>query len=186
MQAIGASPDDHRGAVHLAVMQEPWLSHVVAGRKTIESRFSRAFVPPHGLVKSGDLVVFKRVSGAICATAGVARVDFHDLHHYDVARIRDQLSSALCADATFWAERRYARFATLMHLCDVREVPEVHVVKRDRRGWVVLKDNLDVHADQLQFGLESPSAPARRAVDYDDRETKRTRRQLTLPGLLAA
>jgi hypothetical protein len=34
----------------------------------------------------------------------------------------------------FWEERADAAFATLMRVVDVRELPDVHIPKRDRRG----------------------------------------------------
>ncbi len=60
---------DPARAVHLAVMLEPWLSLVLSGRKTVESRFGKHPVPPYGTVTPGDIIVFKRSSGPVLALA---------------------------------------------------------------------------------------------------------------------
>lgn len=186
MTALCGGPSRAGGRVHLAVMREPWLSDVLAGRKTIESRFARAVVPPYGVVGVDDLLLFKRAAGPVCATARVAHVAFHDLAREGVEGIRERFSAALCADDAFWADRRDARYATLMHLDDVRPVPDLHVDKRDRRGWVVLDDVPPVHADQLQLaglGGSPSSAPRLAPVEFP---AEQHADQLVLPGLLAA
>lgn len=53
--------------VHLAVMVEPYLSRVLDGSKTIESRFSRKKIAPWGRVSSGDVVVLKKSGGSFVA-----------------------------------------------------------------------------------------------------------------------
>ena len=53
--------------VHLAVMVEPYLSRVLDGSKTIESRFSRKKIAPWGRVSSGDVVVLKKSGGGFAA-----------------------------------------------------------------------------------------------------------------------
>lgn len=187
MTALGAQSGERAVHVHLAVMREPWLSHIMAGRKTIESRFSRALVPPHGVVETGDVLLFKRAAGPVCAMARVADVDFHDLAHDGLDAIRARFATALCADNdAFWSDRNDARYATLMHLSDVRPVSDLYVNKRDRRGWVVLEDGPHIHADQLQLvGLAGPH-PRRHGREPAQLEAEPGAGQLVLPGLLAA
>jgi hypothetical protein len=185
MTALGARAGECDARVHLAVMREPWLSHVMAGRKTIESRFSRALVAPHGVVETGDLLLFKRAAGPVCATARVAEVGFHDLAREGLDAIRARFGAELCADEAFWSERGDARYATLMHLRDVRTVSDLYVEKRDRRGWVVLEDGPHIHADQLQLdGLAAPHPRRQRLEPVLAGEPKLG--QLVLPGVLAA
>src|SRR5882757_5711201 len=57
--------------IHLAVFVEPYLSFVLEGKKTVESRFSVNRHAPYEQVRSGDLIVLKKSSGPIC---GVCRV----------------------------------------------------------------------------------------------------------------
>jgi hypothetical protein len=137
---------------HLAIFQEPYLEYVMQGTKTIESRFGRNLVAPHGIVKTGDLLLLKRVSGPI---VGLARIGFVHSYALDEAtwrEIRKRFSRALCAhDAEFWAKRRYARFATLMQITHRATIDPVTVAKQDRRGWVVLQKITAVHEEQMSL-----------------------------------
>src|SRR5688572_1110592 len=57
--------------VHLAVVREPYLSLIITGKKTIESRFSRHDRPPYGCVMRGDVLLLKEPAGPIVAIAQV-------------------------------------------------------------------------------------------------------------------
>jgi len=65
--------------IHLAVFVEPFLTFVLEGRKTVESRFSIHRRPPFGCVRSGDLVLIKESGGPIVAMAEVSRVWYYQL-----------------------------------------------------------------------------------------------------------
>lgn len=136
--ALAARP---HGAVHLAVLVEPFLSFVLDGSKTIESRFASTRVAPYRCVEPGDLVLLKRASGAIVAAARVGPVWFFrghprldvELHQLFGARLRDDVEG-------FWDDRRAARYATLIQLDQVAHLSEpLACPKADRRGWVVLQ-----------------------------------------------
>ena len=45
--------------IHLAIFVEPYLTYVLDGKKTVESRFSINRSPPYKKVKSGDIVFVK-------------------------------------------------------------------------------------------------------------------------------
>lgn len=124
-------------SVHVAVMAEPYLSYILSGVKTVESRFSARRFAPYGRVHDGDMILFKAVSGPIVGAAIVASVRQFEL---DEESWKDAQSSsaALCADEAFWDARRNASFAVLMDLQTVRRLDPVRFHKRDRRGWVVL------------------------------------------------
>lgn len=167
---------------HLAVMREPYLSYVLAGRKTIESRFSRVQTPPYGRVGCGDLLLLKEVGGPVSALATVASADFYVLDPDTFRYLRDRFAAALCAhDPEFWEERNDARFATLMRLDDVMPIRPLAVGKRDRRGWVVL-GAAGLHRGQLGFDLgDARAAPQRLLADHtadDDLATEPTSAQL--------
>jgi hypothetical protein len=65
-----------RQGVHLAVMVEPYLSFLLQGRKSIESRFSRNAIAPYYQIETGDLVLLKLTGGPVlgCFTAAEPRV----------------------------------------------------------------------------------------------------------------
>lgn len=131
------------GRAHLAVMHEPYLSLILAGRKTVESRFGKRQIAPYGQVSRGDVLLFKHQSGPVAALAEVRHADFYVLDPPTWELVRERFARSLCAnDPTFWEQRRLARYATLMRLGAVRPIEPITVKKRDQRGWVVLHPEL--------------------------------------------
>lgn len=127
-------------SLHLAIFVEPFLGYLLAGQKTVESRFATRRCPPYGRVRYGDLVLVKQSGGAILGLCEVAETWFYHLDPASWRTIREDFAHALCAqDPTFWEARQAASFATLMRVSAVRSLPPIRCPKRDRRGWVVLK-----------------------------------------------
>lgn len=136
--ALASLLDDPRVGVHLAVMLEPFLSCILNGQKTIESRFSKNAIAPYSKVAVGDLVLLK--AGPVVGAFIVSSVDFVALHGDHLARLRRDHAAAICAeDDEFWNVRANKRYATLTGVSEVRKLPPVTVPKRDMRGWVVLR-----------------------------------------------
>lgn len=159
---------------HVAVMREPYLSYVLAGRKSVESRFSRHRVAPFDQVGIGDLLLLKAQSGPVTGIARVAHVDSYVLDPATWASIRERFSAALCAeDDQFWADRGDARYATLIRITGAVAIEPLALEKRDRRPWVVLvpRAHLEVHRNQLPLVPEEPSeprcAPTRVVISYE-------------------
>lgn len=127
--------------IHLAVFVEPYLTFVLEGRKTVESRFSVNRHAPYEQVHSGDLILLKKSSGPICGICSVSNVWYYRLDPSTWAEI-EQHAAALCMDdSPFWSKKRNASFATLMRLENVVSISELPVDKVDPRSWVVLKDS---------------------------------------------
>ena len=75
------------------------------------------------------------------AVARAGSPSFHELDEGILDEIRDRFAHELFAeDEAFWEERRQKRFASLIPLQDVVETPDVDVPKRDRRGWVTIRE----------------------------------------------
>lgn len=127
-------------SLHLAVLVEPYLTYLLDGRKTVESRFSTRAIPPFGRVLPGDVVLLKAASGPVLATCTVEAVWSYRMNRESWDEMRDRFGRALCAEGTFWTDRRHANYATLLRVANVVQLPPIAVPKRDRRGWVVLKD----------------------------------------------
>jgi hypothetical protein len=125
--------------VHLAIFHEPFLSLLLAGRKTVESRFSVNRVAPFGAVSREDLILLKRSTGPIVGIALAGDPGFYELDPASWATIRRRFATAICApDNAFWAARARARYATLIPIKAALALAPFPIVKRDRRGWVLL------------------------------------------------
>jgi hypothetical protein len=137
LAAIGAG--DPSGALHVAVMRQPYLAYLLEGRKTIESRFSVNRVCPFESVRVGDVLALKVQSGPLVGVALVEHAAFYELDPNVWQTLQRRFARPLCAeDPQFWADRSAARYATLMRVRDPRPIPPLAVAKRDRRGWVRL------------------------------------------------
>jgi len=134
---------DHRNNVglHLAVVLEPYLRFILDGSKQVESRFSRNGCAPFERVAAGDVVLLKRSSGPVIGFCRVSDVWNYRLTQGSLDAIKDRFGAAICPQPGFWEQRRDAGFATLMRIDAVQQLPEMAIPKRDRRGWVVLRDN---------------------------------------------
>lgn len=129
-------------AIHLVVMREPYLGRVLAGTKTIESRFLRVRAAPYGVVAPGERLLLKRAGGPVVAEATAAAVrQYADLTPDQIDALLKEHASGLRLDDDFAARARGCRYAVLIWLADVRRLAApLRVEKRDRRAWVRLDD----------------------------------------------
>lgn len=125
--------------IHVAIFSEPFLSLVLAGTKTVESRFSRNRCAPYGEVGDGDIILIKEVAGPICGVALAKRTWCYDLVTEPIERIKDRFGAGIWADDEFWSSRADALYATLIELEATASISPVYCDKRDRRGWVSLR-----------------------------------------------
>lgn len=133
--------------IHVAIFSEPFLSSVLDGSKTVESRISRVRCAPFGEVTRGDVILIKEVAGPICGIALASEVWFFDLSLEPLDRIRSRFGKYICGDDEFWASRADAGFATLIELAEITTISPLQFEKRDRRGWVSLRSK------QLSFAI---------------------------------
>jgi hypothetical protein len=129
----------HHG-IHLAVMREPFLTYVLNGSKTIESRFSRHRIAPYNQVNAGDLVLLKKSSGSIIASFVVAHARQYELDDATLYRLRKKYGGAIAGDESFWQQQQDKRYATLLTIGTLRLHTAMSISKRDPRGWVVLQN----------------------------------------------
>jgi hypothetical protein len=129
--------------LHVAVMIEPYLSAILSGAKTVESRFSANRCAPYLGVERDDIILFKRSAGPVCAVASVCQVTYYELSPAILSHIREEYSSRLCAvDDDFWHTRSNKQFATLIEVERTSAVAPFAIAKRDRRGWVTCRSDL--------------------------------------------
>ena len=125
--------------IHVAIFSEPFLSFVLSGKKTIESRFSRNRCSPYGEIGDGDIILLKQVAGPICGVTLAKRAWHYDLAIEPLSRIRDRFGAEIRADNEFWASHADALYATLIALSATTSIAPVRCNKRDRRGWVTIR-----------------------------------------------
>ena len=126
--------------VHLAVLVEPYLSLILDGKKTIESRFSQNRQTPFERVFPGDILLLKRSSGPIEGLCIVSDSWFYRLKPETWTEI-EKFRQALCMDnSEFWQEKRKALYGSLMRIAYVERLPPFQTAKLDPRGWVTLRE----------------------------------------------
>lgn len=142
--------------IHLAVFVEPYLTYVLDGTKTIESRFTKRAGPPYQRVAAGDVVLLKKAGGRLLAVCRVSDAWFYELGPAAWASVEDRFLTAMRVSREFLRDRRSANYVSLMRLDDVHQIEPLRVSKRDRRGWVVVHDPLsprDVPPETTQLSL---------------------------------
>ena len=140
---------------HLVILKKPYLDAIVAGQKTIESRFTRTRHYFFGQAQPGDRLFLKVSSGPVCAVATVAAVKyFENLTPQEIADIKRRYNHYICADEQYWQSKADCKFGFLVRLEDVELIEPRQISKKDWRAWVVLtaKEN---------FGLLNPAAITR-------------------------
>lgn len=65
--------------IHLGIFSEPYLTYMLDGKKTIESRFSKNRILPYNQISKEDVVIVKKFSGDVLAYFTVKEVLFFSL-----------------------------------------------------------------------------------------------------------
>jgi hypothetical protein len=137
-------------ANHLVILKKPYLDAILAGRKIIESRFSKTRPYAFGHVRVGDKLFFKQSSGPVCATAKVKSVrNYENLTPAQIIGIKEQYNRDILGSDEYWRSRNDNRSGFLVWLGEVKTIPPVRINKKDWRAWVVLTEEED-------FGLLKP------------------------------
>lgn len=127
--------------LHLGVFVEPFLTYLLDGKKTIESRFSARRFAPYQQVKEGDILLIKTSGGPIVGVCQIVHVWYYELDPPSWSEIKNRFADAICAEGTeFWTSRERAAYATLLQVTNVLAIEPIAFPKRDRRGWVVLNE----------------------------------------------
>ena len=146
-------------SLHLALLTEPFLSLLMNGTKTIESRFSRVRCAPYGCLARGDVIAVKKTGGPVLGAFIAGPVTSHQLTRARVTELRERFAAQLCAsDDGFWEQRSGCAYATLVAVEHVRHLPGITFPKKDRRGRVQLTQALT----QDTLLCQEPSMRSRR------------------------
>ncbi len=132
---------------HLVILEKRYLEAIVAGRKRIEARFSRAKRSGCGRVAAGDRLFLKEISGPVraVATAGAVK-NFEGLTPEKITELKERYNEGIGAGERYWRSKSGCKFGFLVWLEEVKAIEPVRVAKKDWRAWVVL-------TEQEDFGL---------------------------------
>ena len=85
---------------HLAIFQQPFLELILAGKKTIESRFSQKKISPYGQINVGDVVLMKKSGGNVLGEFTVKNVlEFEKISRTKLQEIKEKYSKEICSEA---------------------------------------------------------------------------------------
>lgn len=132
-----------RVGVHLAILVEPYLSRIMDGSKTIESRWSMNRGVPYGVVRHGDVILFKRSGGPIVGVGTASNATSMSLHDRDQVRaVLDGVGAALGVGHDFYSLVAEKKFVTLITLEKVVPLDgsAIRCGKTGQAGWVVLRE----------------------------------------------
>lgn len=128
--------------IHLAVFNEPFLSLIFEGVKTIESRFSLNKVTPFQKIFVGDIIVMKKAGGPILGIAKAKSVFyFSNLNTDKIATLKVKFGTRIAweQDPDFFANKSTSNFLTLVELDEIKKVEPINTGKNDRTAWSVLR-----------------------------------------------
>jgi ASC-1-like (ASCH) protein len=124
---------------HLVILKKPYLDAILAGRKTVESRFYRTKHKWLSQISAGDKLFLKASSGPVMATATIADVrHFDNLTPPQIKELKTQYNHLIAGDEQYLQDKNNSQFGILCWLKDVRPITTRFIRKADWRAWVVL------------------------------------------------
>lgn len=132
-------------SLHVAILLPKYLTEILDGSKTVESRLMKNSQPPLGCVKQGDRIYFKQSAGPFRATAVAANVEeYHDLTVESLRGLCTKYNPKVRGEANYWQAKRESRYAVFVTL---REVEPIDVGPEFRgsswKAWFVLDPGAD-------------------------------------------
>ena len=125
---------------HIAILRQPFFDMVLAGEKTIESRWGMNRGAPYGKISVGDEILLKETGKYVTAIAKAKRVEFFELTPEKVEEIRIKYGKAIGADKfEDWQSTLQKKYCTLIWLEDVKRIEPLKVPRSNGAGWIVLK-----------------------------------------------
>jgi ASC-1-like (ASCH) protein len=126
---------------HLVILKKPYLDAILAGRKRIESRFSKTRRYAFRRVLPGDKLFLKVSSGPVCATATAAAVkNFENLTPRQIIEIKQRYNDYIRGSDEYWRSKMNCKFGFLVWLKDIEPLEPVRIHKKDWRAWVILTE----------------------------------------------
>lgn len=125
--------------LHLGIFAEPYLTYMLDGRKTIESRFSKNKNLPYKKISKKDIVIVKKSSGNVIAYFTIQDVLFFDLNITPIEEIKNKYGSKLYVDEEFWNHKKDSRYATIIIIDKLFKLVPFSISKKGMQTWIVLE-----------------------------------------------
>lgn len=129
--------------IHLGIFSEPYLTYMLEGKKTIESRFSKNKIMPYNQITKDDIVIVKKSSGDVLAYFTIKDILFFDLNTTSIEAIKTKYSKQLCVDETFWISKKNSNYATLIIIDKLFKLKPFHINKKGMQTWIILSGGKD-------------------------------------------
>lgn len=125
-------------SIHLGVFTEPYLSYMLEGKKTIESRFSKNKILPYNQINKEDIVLIKKSGGDIVGYMTIKDVLFFSLKDTTIEEIRNKYQNGILANDEFWNLKKDANYATLIFIDKIYNLKPFHINKKGMQTWIKL------------------------------------------------
>lgn len=124
--------------IHLGIFSEPYLTYMLDGKKTIESRFSKNRIVPYNKITKDDIVIIKKSSGDVLGYFTIKNVLFFDLNTVSINEIKEKYYKQLCVDEEFWITKKNSNYATLIIIDKLYKLKPFHINKKGMQTWIIL------------------------------------------------
>lgn len=125
--------------LHLGVFTDPYLTYMLEGKKTIESRFSKNKILPYNQISKDDIVIVKKSSGNVVAYFTIKEILFFDLNETSINEIKNKYNKQLCVNENFWIIKSNSNYATLIMIDEIVKLIPFHIDKKGMQTWVKFK-----------------------------------------------
>lgn len=124
--------------LHLGIFSEAYLTYMLEGKKTIESRFSKNKILPYKQISKDDIVIVKKSSGNVLAYFTIKKVLFFDLNETSITEIKAKYNNELCVNDEFWISKKDCNYATLIVIDKLVKLKAFHINKKGMQTWIKL------------------------------------------------
>ena len=124
--------------LHLGIFANPYLTYMLDGKKTIESRFSKNKIQPYNQISKDDIVIVKKSGGNVVAYFTIKDVLFFNLNETPIDEIKNKYNKQLCVDEHFWISKSNSNYATLIIIDKIVKLTPFHIDKKGMQTWVNL------------------------------------------------
>lgn len=125
--------------LHLGIFANPYLTYMLDGKKTIESRFSKNKILPYNQISKDDIVIVKKSSGNVVAYFTIKEVLFFNLNETPIDEIKNKYNKQLCVDENFWISKSNSNYATLIMIDKIVKLTPFHIDKKGMQTWITFK-----------------------------------------------